>query len=200
MNLEEMQAVWSEMSDQLEKQKKLTDKMIIKMTKQDYSNRINKIMYPELLGTVICFLMAGFIIFNYKNLDTTPVIISAILTAGICIVLPILSIRALLQMKNVSIEKNNFKQTLIDFTKGKKRLIVVQKVGFYLSFILMIVCLPVFSKLFGNKDLFSESNVWYWYVPFGVAFLLLFSRWVFKHYKKAMQQAGSVLEELKDEQ
>ena len=39
MELEEMQTVWSQMSDQLEQQQKLTDKIIIDMTQQKFKNR-----------------------------------------------------------------------------------------------------------------------------------------------------------------
>ncbi|RKM87681.1 hypothetical protein D7036_24890, partial [Aquimarina sp. BL5] len=58
MELEEMKEVWSEISGQLEKQKKLTDKMIIMMTQEQYRKKWNKIAYPEILGTIICFGMA----------------------------------------------------------------------------------------------------------------------------------------------
>ncbi len=41
MEFEEMQSVWQEMSAEIEKQKKITDSIIIKMTKSNYRNKIN---------------------------------------------------------------------------------------------------------------------------------------------------------------
>ena len=37
MEIEEMQALWSDMSNQLEHQKKLTDKIIMDMTQDDHT-------------------------------------------------------------------------------------------------------------------------------------------------------------------
>ena len=41
MELEEMQAAWSQMSQDLEKQKQLTDEIILKMTQQKYTSQWN---------------------------------------------------------------------------------------------------------------------------------------------------------------
>ena len=49
MEFEEMQSVWQEMSAEIEKQKKITDSIIIKMTKSDYRNRLNNIRIPEMV-------------------------------------------------------------------------------------------------------------------------------------------------------
>ena len=55
MELEEMKTLWGEMSIEIEKQKKLTDSLIIKMTQADYRNKISKILIPESIGAIICF-------------------------------------------------------------------------------------------------------------------------------------------------
>ena len=55
MELEEMQLVWQEMSAQIETQKKITDSIIIKMTKSNYErNRLNNIRIPEMAGAFTC--------------------------------------------------------------------------------------------------------------------------------------------------
>ena len=46
MELEEMKVLWQEMSQQVEKQKSLTDKLIIEMTQQKYAQKFE---YPLIL-------------------------------------------------------------------------------------------------------------------------------------------------------
>ena len=55
MEFEEMKFLWEEMSGKIEQQKKLTDSLIIKMTKSDYKNKLMKIFIPEMIGSLICF-------------------------------------------------------------------------------------------------------------------------------------------------
>ena len=67
MEFEEMKSLWEEMSGKIEQQKKLTDSLIIKMTKSDYKNKIMKIFIPELIGALICFANALYILSVFKN-------------------------------------------------------------------------------------------------------------------------------------
>ena len=58
MEIEELQSVWSEMSAQLEKQKKLTNELIMEMTQNRYSTKFDKLTFYETIGAVISFVMA----------------------------------------------------------------------------------------------------------------------------------------------
>jgi len=196
MELEELRNGWQEMSKEIEKQKILTDKLIIDMTQKKYKNKLNSISIPETIGTVICFAGAFYIFLNFPKLDTWYMQLSGLFTALFCIVLPILSLKSIFGMQKINISTSNYKQSLERFAKNKKRFVLIQKVSFYLNFVLVIVCLPVAAKLMNGKDLFLESKVWLWYVPFGFLFLYFFSKWVFRHYKKTTQSAEELLKDL----
>jgi hypothetical protein len=196
MDLEEMKNTWGEMSNEIDKQKKLTDKLIMMMTQEKYNNTLRRISIPETIGTVICFAMVLLVIFNFEKLDTWYLQLSGLLSVATLIVLPILSLRSIKKMNSINISKNNIKQTMIDFNKGKKQFRSVQKIGFYMSFIILIVSLPVAGKLMNNKDLFLESTIWFWYVPFGVIGLYFFAKWVFKYYMSSTSEAENILKEL----
>lgn len=196
MELEEMRNEWQEMSKKMEKQQLLTDKLIIDMTQEKYNNKLRSISVPETIGTVICFAVAFYIFINFYKLDTWYMQLSGIFTALFCIVLPILSLKSIFGMQKINMLTGNYKQVLERFAKSKKRFVLVQKVSFYLSFILVIVALPVAAKLLNGKDLFLESKIWLWYVPFGFIFLYFFSKWVFKHYKKTTEIAEELLKDL----
>ena len=197
MELEDLRNEWQEISKEIEKQKILTDKLILDMTQKKYNSKLRSISIPETIGTVICFAAAVYIFMNFSELDNWYMQLSGVFTALFCVVLPILSLKSIFGMQKINIPTNNYKQALEKFAKNKKRFVLVQKTSFYLSFILIIVSLPVAAKLMNGKDLFLESKVWLWYVPFGFLFLYLFSKWVFKHYKKTTESAEELLKDLK---
>lgn len=196
MELEELRSEWQEMSKEIEKQKILTDKLIIDMTQKEYKNKLKLISIPESIGTVICFAAALYIFINFSNLDNWYLQLSGVFTVLFCLVLPILSMRSVFGMQKINMSTSNYKQSLERFAKNKKQFVLIQKASFYLSFILVIVSLPVAAKLMNGKDLFLESKVWLWYIPFGFLFLYLFSKWVFKQYKKTTQSAEKLLKDL----
>ena len=196
MELEDLRNEWQEMSIEIEKQKILTDKLIIDMTQKKYNNKLKSISIPETIGTVICFAAAIYIFMNFSKLDTWSMQLSGSFTALFCIVLPILSLKSIFGMQKINMSKSNYKQSLESFAKNKKQFVLVQKVSFYLNFILVIVSLPVAGKLMSGKDLFLESKVCLWYVSFGFLFLYLFSKWVFKRHKKATESAEELLNDL----
>jgi len=198
MDLEEMKNAWGDMSNEIDKQKKLTDKLIMMMTQEKYNKSLKKISVPETIGTVICFIMVLIILFNFEKLDTWYLQLSGLITLAILIVLPILSLRSIKKMNSINISKNNIKQTMLEFNKGKQQFKLAQKLGFYMGFVMLIVSLPVASKLMSNKDLFLEEKVWLWYIPFGFLFLYIFAKIVFKYYKRLTTDAENLLKNLED--
>jgi uncharacterized membrane protein required for colicin V production len=77
----------------------------------------------------------------------------------------------------------------------KKEFITVQKLGFVLGALLLVVILPVMGKLVGGKDLFASSWLWIWY-SIGFIFFSFYARYVFRHYLKSVSEAEIILKEL----
>jgi len=199
MELEEMQAVWSDISGQLEKQKKLTDKMIIMMTQEQYRKRWNKIAYPEIVGGIICYSMAIFILMNMDTLETWYNIVLGVCCTLILMILPILSLKSIFKMSGVNFYKNSYKETLIKYTKSKKQFQSLQKYAYYLGFLLIFLILPVTSKILSGKDMFEGvKNVWPLavFIPLAIVFFIVFYKWVKKCYRNNLNEAESILKDL----
>lgn len=198
MEIEEMKALWSEMSDQLEQQKKLNKELIMKMTKERYKNKFKTLFTYELVGAVVCFVVAVQIILNFDHLDTWYLALCGIFTLLFLLVMPILVLRQIQSIKNVDLRKNNYKETLIAYTKAKKRLLLIQQVGIFASFFLMFAVAAVFSKLFSGKDFFMVDRGGWSYAAFIVAmlFVAFVSKWGYGHYKRITHTAGEILKEL----
>lgn len=195
MELEEMKSLWEEMSGKFEQQKKMTDSLIIKMTKSDYKNKIMKIFVPELMGALVCFAAALYILISFQKLDNWYLIVCGIVTVLILILLPILSFNAIHKIRSINILNNNYKQSLQEYSKGKQQFVFIQKLSFYLGAVLLLTCLPVMGRLIGGKDLFIETHLWLWYA-IAYPFFYGFSKWVFRKYAKATVEAEEILKEL----
>ncbi|MHA7060253.1 hypothetical protein ACWGOQ_0023730 [Aquimarina sp. M1] len=199
MELEEMQATWSQMSDQLDNQKKLTNKLIMEMTKERYKNKIGIISKYEGIGAVICFIAAILLISRFYELNTWYLLASGIFTVCYLTVLPVIVLRSIRSMKNIDLTNNNYKETLIAYARKKRQFLLTQKVGIYLNFILLVVSLPAIVKVFKGKDIFiTNINLIYWYIPVMAFFLILFSIWGYGKYKNVTASASHILEELED--
>lgn len=197
MNLEDMQNVWSEMTMKIEKQEHLTNQLIMEMTQQKFKNKIGAINKYESGGAIICFIAALFVIINIDKLDTWYLLASGIFIVGYLIIIPFLVLRSIMKMKQIDIAGNNYRQSLIDFVRRKKHFMLLQKTAVFTNVLLIIFILPVLSKIVNNKDLFLESgNIWFWYILGMLLFLIPFSIWGYKSYKKITSSAKNLLEEL----
>jgi len=196
MELDEMKSQWDEMSKEIKKQQILTDKLIVDMTQEKYNNKIKSISIPETIGAVICVASALYILINFNKLDTWYLIVCGVFAVVYLILMPIKSLRSIDKMKSINLSDKNVTETLIDFTKSKKKFWLVQRIGFYLNFIFIVAILPISGKLLSNKDLFLESKLWYLYIPMLVVFLLIITFFGLKHYKKATKSAENLLKDL----
>jgi len=196
MELEEMKTLWGEMSAEIEKQKKLTDSLIIKMTQVNYYNKISKILVPEAISSALGFAIGGFIFLNITALTTWYLMASGIITALILIVMPALSVKSLFRIRSLNISDNNYKQSLLEYSNGKKQFVLIQKVIFYLGAVLVLVSLPVMSALIGGKDIFKEPSVWYWYIIIVPFYYWFAKKWVNRCYLNTLNSAENILKEI----
>ena len=195
MEIEEMKTLWSEMTVAIEKQKKITSSTITKMTAQGYRNKINNLLLPEAIGSVVCLAEALFILLKFQQLNTWSLSACGIAAVIILLVLPLLSIRAIHTMRSINLVGNNYKQTLSQYSKGKIQFVFKQKASLYLGAFLLVVALPVMGKLIADQDFFITTRLWLIYA-IAFPFFYGFARWVFKSYNKKIAAAESMLNEL----
>ena len=195
MELDEMKTLWKEMSTDLEKQKVLTDSLIMKMTKSNYRNKISKILIPEAIGATICTAGLLFILINIDQLNTWYLLASGVISVLILALLPIFSIKAIYKFRSLNISDQNYKEILLGYTRSRLHFVFIQKLNFVLGAILMLTMLPVMSWLMGGPDMFSDHSLWYWYAIVFPFFYYLAIR-VFKSYIKTTADAEDILKEL----
>jgi len=200
MELEEMKTLWQEMSTQIETQKQLTDTLIMEMTQQKYTQKFSKINTYESIGAAICFAIAILLLINFKKLDTWYLFACGIFTMSYLLTLPILVLRSLKTIRSIHISSASYKESIVGFAKAKKQLLLVQKLGLYLNFILFLTSIPVASKLIGDKDIFiTGGSPWKYTFIILVAIAMIFvSRWGYRCYKNITNSAENILKELEN--
>ncbi|MDT0554610.1 hypothetical protein [Patiriisocius hiemis] len=195
MELEEMKSLWSSLSDKVAKQELVNKKLVMEMTQQKYKNKFKTLLNYEIVGSVICFLTAVLILFNLDKMDTWYLMTCAVFSLAFILVLPVLVLKNLIGIKNITIVNSTYKQTITHFAKEKKRLMLIQQIGLSFSVVLMFTTMPVFSMIFNNKDFFKqEYGVGFW-IFIGVLAIgvLLFSLWGYRCYKRIMSSAEDLL-------
>ena len=196
MELEEMKSLWNDMSQKVDQQKVLTDKLIIDMTQERYENKLRHISIPESIATLICFVVVLYLVSNFGLLDVWYLQLLGAITIISCLILPILSLKSIQKMKAINISKNTYRESLTKYAKGETKFMLLQKISFYVSFLVLISSVIVFSKIIKDIDIFTITEKLNWLVPSGIGVLYIFTQWVLKKYKKATISANNILKEL----
>ncbi|MGO4921602.1 hypothetical protein [Maribacter spongiicola] len=198
MELEELQSSWTQMSDELNHQKKLTNQIILDMTKQKYQNKFSTITKYETFGAVVCFAIALFVLLNFGELDTWYLQICGVLTLSFLIILPAMVLTTLKRIKNIDILNGSYKENLKFYLKTKNRLLRLQQIGIAVGFIGLLFIVPVTSKIISNKNVFLTNLKTEQYVIFALTLIVMvfFCRWAYKGYVKVTQSAQELIQEL----
>lgn len=197
MELEEMKSLWEEMSVKLAGQQKLTESLVLKMTENRHRNKVNKIILSETIASLLCAVQLIYLAANFQKLDTWYLASCGLFTGITLLMMAGFSLTMTRRLGAINISENNYRQSLLEYSKRKLKFISLQKLNFYLGFVLMITTIPVAGKLFGNLDYFKETKL---YIIYTVGFILytFFAKWVLKSYVKMANDAENILKELQN--
>ncbi len=149
-------------------------------------------------GAVICFVAALVVLINFGKLDTWYLVLSGILTLVFLVVLPVLVLRSLSEIKRLNISDKTYKDVIAEFTKARKKLLMLQQIGIYSSFVFLFAFLPVTSKILSDKDFFmmEKDAALYGFLAVAFIFLILFARWGYGCYRGITRSAENILKDL----
>ena len=174
----------------------LTPKIIDQMIERKYYSKMKRIAYPEYIGVAICLLAATFIGLNFYKLDTPFLKGVGIVSIFTLLIISIISLVSLRTFNNIKDVNKPFVETLKTFATHKLRFYKLQKVNVVLSYLLLVTIIILISKFFNGIDVTSNKYFWIFSFTFGYIFLLFYSRWVMKSYKKTLMQTEELLKEL----
>lgn len=190
-----MKNTWGELSKRVEKQEIRTNQLIEKITQKNYNSKMNIIGYSEFIGTIICYLGASYILMNFTKIDEVLIQIFAGISVALLFILPVISLKSVRVMKNISIASNTYLEIINLFGRQKIRFQKLQKLNVALGLFFILIILPVLAAIQG-KSLHQIPNFWTLIFPIFVLFFLVFSWWVLKSYNKVLSATKKMLSDI----
>lgn len=196
MDLDEMKAVWSDLSGQLDKQKKLNQELIMKMTQEKSSSRLGRIIRMEAIGITVSLAMLVYLILNFRELDYWPSIVGGIgllltLILGIAFGTMLIS-----KARKINVIKNTYAEVTRHFDEFRAMLRLYKKLSIWTAVISPPLTIPLFYDLFLDKAIQDDLEG----VAVGVVFTLLFTplilKFFFRYYSRNVSQVKKALNDM----
>jgi hypothetical protein len=159
MELEEMKATWSELSSKIDKQKKLTNELILKMAHEKSSHSLKNLIGLETVAgiSMAIGLIIGILYFMLNGtLDTWPLIVCSLASIAIFAYSGNASWNFIRKMKKINILDNSIEESILIFQEFNKAFKFYKKLGFYTILPTMVFFIPVVLKVFIKKDIFGN--------------------------------------------
>lgn len=196
MDLDEMKAVWSDLSDQLAQQKKTNQDIILKMTQEKSSSRLGRIIMMETVGLTVSLGMLVYLILNFQKLDYWSSIAGGIGMIFILLLGIVFGIRIIRQAQKIDVMQNSFSVVTQDFNQLKKILGQYKKLSIWMAVVSPSVCIPLFYDLFRDKSIEDDIRG----VAIGVIFAALLTplilKFFFWYYSRNVSQVKKALNDI----
>lgn len=193
MEFDDLKNTWDNQANQ---QQLLTSKLIDQMTQKKYNSKINRIAYPEIIGTIICLLAVMYIGLNFYKLDTIFFQCVGILSIMVLLTLSVLSFVSLRHLKISNDFNKSYAEALNIFAKEKLVFYRMQKINMTLSYLLLVTVTILFYKFFYSRDITGSKYFWIFAICIGYIFLLFATKYVAKFYKNTLKRSEELLQEL----
>jgi hypothetical protein len=196
MDLDEMKAVWSDLSGQLDKQKKLNQELIMQMTQEKSSSRLGRIIRMESIGVTVSLIMLCYLVMNFRELDYWPSIVGGIGLALILILGIVYGTMLITKARKINVVKNTYAEVTRHFDEFRGMLRLYKKLSIWTAVISPPLTIPLFYDLFLNKAIQDDLQG----VAVGVVFTLLLTplllKFFFWYYSRNVSQVKEALNDM----
>ena len=195
-----MKAVWAEMSEQLDKQEKMTKEIIIKMAHEKSTSRLNRIMMMESIGVVFAAFLLLYLLFNFQKLGNWLNIMGGIGSALILFLSIVMGCLIVQKANRIDVINNSYSEALEHFMELKKLLRSYKKMSILINVVFPFFLLPVVFTLMLDKDLLTDFSA------FGRSLLLCFVLTpivlylIIKYYARNVSQVKDAFKDLEDKE
>lgn len=197
MELEQMKAIWSDMSARLDRQQEVTDQLILEMAQKKSGSRLGRIIAMEAIGIVVSLVMLAYLLLHFRELDNWLTFTGGLITVFIFLLGVAMSGIIIQKSKGIDLTKNTYQQTLEKFKSLKRTLGFYKKLSIVINVILPFFLLPVVFKLFLDQDLLEDFTAYGWalltcaLITPPVLFLII------RYYRKNIKQVSKAIQEIK---
>jgi len=196
MELDDFKNTWDDLSDNVRVNQNFNLKQFNKMNKTKFQSSLNKILLPEILGTIFCIGFAIYIGYNFTKLETITYRIVGIVTVLLLVILSVISLMSVLPLYKIADFTKSYSETLKNFATKKINFYKLQKLNLLLGYLLLVGVIVLSTRLFGRNEITDSKYFFVFTFIFGFSFFLIFSKWVANNYKKSIRKAEDLLKEL----
>lgn len=196
MELDDLKKTWKAAKTPAEEQENVNPGLLEKMNDRKYRSQVKKVTIPEMAGSIVCLAGAVFIGSSFGKLNTVLLQGAGVISILLLLLLPILSAVSTWRLSATGNLDKPYAATLKAFANQKLRFVKLQKLNVTLSYLLLVTIIVLLPRLFGGNDLSGNKYFWLFSITIGYIFLLFYSKWVEKYYRKTLQQAEELLKEL----
>ena len=198
MDLNEMKLAWSEMSVQLEQQKRLTNDIILKMTQEKSTSRLKRIVLMEGFGVTMTILVLFIILKNFNRLENWVEVAGGIGTVFILAFAIGFGIKLIRQALGINLFKYSFKETLNRFKAFRKTLGFYKRISIIINAISPLFMFPVAFGLFTEIDLVEDPTAGLYGLIGAAVFVPLILVLIIRFYKNNISTVKKAFDDFED--
>jgi hypothetical protein len=161
-----------------------------------FYSRFYKILVPELTGALVSLASAAYLVARFYKLSSPFLQVNGIITIVLLVVLPAIGLSSVWQLYKGNKIGVPYAEAVREFAVQKMRFCKLQKLNIFLSYLLLVTMILIIPSLFGKNNTTGSKYFFVFAFTIGYSFLVAFSSWVFKSYKKTIRQAEELLNDL----
>lgn len=194
MELDDLKNTWKK-TGSASFQQNIDPEVLEQLRVQRFRAKMQRIILPEIIGSVICIAAFVYIGYNFSLLDTLLLKCAGAAAMLLLLLLPGISLMSTRELNLITHPNMPYAATLDRFARGNIRFVKLQKLNVVLCYLLLVAVVILLSKIVGGKDLSGNKTLWLFSFTIGYIFLAFYAKWVTKHYRKTLDQAGALLQE-----
>lgn len=198
MELEQMKAIWSDMSTRLDRQQEVTDQLILKMAHEKSSSRLGRIIIAESLGIVFTAILLILLVSRFDQLDNWLTITGGIVTMLIFLLSIAMGGRIIQQARKINLVTQTYQQNLANFTALKKTLGFYKRLSIIINIVMPFFLLPVVFQLLLDKDLLQDFASYGWALLLTGLITPVALYLIIRYYRRNMAQVSKAIRETED--
>ena len=159
MDLDEMKTAWTDLSIELDAQKRLTREVILKMTQEKSNSRLGRIVVAESIGITTTIAAIIYLLFNVHKLTHWTSIVGFVGLLGVLILGISFGLRIISKARKINVLDNTYAEVIRHFDEFRALLRQYKKFSIWISILSTLFVVPVMTEILLGKNVQEMENL-----------------------------------------
>lgn len=196
MELDELKKTWTYLGEEAGSSDSFDLKVIQRLMKSGYRNRLKKLLIPEIFIGALCFYFAALFGAMFSTLESTLLENLGRMAILSLVPFPVVRLTLLWRFYQLGQPDKAYSETLRTFSQLKISIQKLQKISIGLGFLLIVIITILLTKIYNEYDVTQGKYFWIITVLIGISFSLVFYRYVVIPYNESIREVESLLNDL----